>query len=188
MSDYIYNNGELYHYGVKGMKWGHRKKDSYAARRVRGHAGPGLYVGNKRKIEGYKRDLQRLDNGEHLSIGIGKKRQAAYDARDRKALEKGIAKAEAKEAKKAEKKQFKQDLKEFRSATKNPYADLYDPSGIYIGRVDTVTYTSNKIRTEKGEEYCNRIIEASNRRTRAYNTAVLTVGAAYVAAAVYGSI
>lgn len=23
--DYIYMNGELYHYGVKGMKWGHRK-------------------------------------------------------------------------------------------------------------------------------------------------------------------
>jgi hypothetical protein len=25
MSNYIYNGGELYHYGVKGMKWGHRK-------------------------------------------------------------------------------------------------------------------------------------------------------------------
>ena len=25
--DYIYNNGELYHYGVKGMKWGVRKKN-----------------------------------------------------------------------------------------------------------------------------------------------------------------
>ena len=26
MSDYIMYNGELYHYGVKGMKWGHRKR------------------------------------------------------------------------------------------------------------------------------------------------------------------
>lgn len=25
MNNYIYYNGELYHYGVPGMKWGHRK-------------------------------------------------------------------------------------------------------------------------------------------------------------------
>ena len=25
MSNYIYYNGELYHHGVKGMRWGHRK-------------------------------------------------------------------------------------------------------------------------------------------------------------------
>lgn len=25
MNDYIIHNGELYHWGVKGMRWGHRK-------------------------------------------------------------------------------------------------------------------------------------------------------------------
>lgn len=32
MSDYIYNGGELYHYGVKGMRWGHRKAQVYDAK------------------------------------------------------------------------------------------------------------------------------------------------------------
>jgi hypothetical protein len=30
--DYIYTNGELYHHGVKGMKWGVRKKDGLYTR------------------------------------------------------------------------------------------------------------------------------------------------------------
>ena len=92
---------ELQHYGVKGMKWG--------VRRVRNHAGPGIRVGSdKRKLAGAKQDLARLDKGEHLSIGATKKRQAQYDTRDRKALNKTIAKLEAKIAKRNE--QFKDNL------------------------------------------------------------------------------
>lgn len=101
MSDYVIQNGELYHHGVKGMKWGVRK--------VRGHAGPGRYIGKKRQIEGAKKDLEILDNGGHLSVGLTEKRQAALDARDRKLLKKKISKAEKKEQKKLEKAQKKWD-------------------------------------------------------------------------------
>ena len=35
-------SNELYHYGVKGMKWGRRM--------ARTHGGPGIYIGTKRTL------------------------------------------------------------------------------------------------------------------------------------------
>ena len=93
----IPSNAELYHHGVKGMKWGVRKKHSYTARVIRGHAGPGVRIGSaEKRLAGAKKDLERLDRGQHLSVGLTKKRQDQYDARDRKALNKKITKLEAK--------------------------------------------------------------------------------------------
>ena len=92
------DNYELYHHGVKGMKWGVRKKrEDYSKRYIRGHAGPanpGMLT-RKRQLARDKRDLEELNQGKHLSIGLTKKRQAAYDARDKAILEKRIAKNEA---------------------------------------------------------------------------------------------
>lgn len=95
MSDYV-----LYHYGVPGMKWGVRKssnaKPRYGKRMVRGHGGPGVYFGKKRQLAGDKRDLDYLNKGGHLSVGITKKRQASLDARDKRLIENRIAKNERK--------------------------------------------------------------------------------------------
>jgi hypothetical protein len=108
-SNYILtSDGELYHYGVKGMKWGVRryqrkdgsltpagkKRQSIAdamSRKARGHGGPGVYLGgSERRVAGAKRDLDYLNKGGHLSVGLTKKRQAQLDARDRASLEKTI--------------------------------------------------------------------------------------------------
>lgn len=87
MSNYVLTtDGELMHYGVPGMKWGKRM--------ARGHAGPGIFVSRKRQLAGDKRDLDILNAGGHLSKGLTKKRQAAYDARDKEALKKRIAENE----------------------------------------------------------------------------------------------
>lgn len=143
------NEYELYHYGVKGMKWGVRRKrdvvstqerrmplgaksgpyeqnranserlrnsnvvkSDYSKRIARDHAGPGGWVGTKRTIEKDKKDLKELGEGKHLSYGIGKKRQAKLDARDKASLEKRIAKNEAKLQAKSDRKQFRADVKE----------------------------------------------------------------------------
>ena len=96
MSNYLTYNGELYHYGVKGMKWGVRRaQPRYGKRIVRGHGGPGVYFNKERRLAGDKRDLDYLNKGGHLSVGLTKKRQAAFDARDKKRLEKRIAKTES---------------------------------------------------------------------------------------------
>lgn len=66
----------------------------------------------KRQLAGDKRDLEYLNKGGHLSAGFTKKkRQAAYDTRDKRRLEKRIKINEEKIKNKSNKKSKKMSIK-----------------------------------------------------------------------------
>lgn len=46
MSDYIYANGELYHYGIPGMRWGIRRRSTAESR-----------IGSKAQKKGWSEDV-----------------------------------------------------------------------------------------------------------------------------------
>ena len=82
----VYND-ELSHVGVMGMHWGHRSGKSSKT------YGPmPRMLTTKRQLEADKKTLDKMNNGDHhIRVGFTKKRQAAYDKKDKAILEKRIA-------------------------------------------------------------------------------------------------
>lgn len=95
---------DINHSGVKGMRWGHRI--------ARAHGGTGKYITKDRQLKGDTKDLDHLNKGGHLSVGLTKSRQAAYDKRDKASLEKRIEKSKTKSDKVQYKLERKARIKE----------------------------------------------------------------------------
>ena len=111
MNDYVIVNGELYHYGVKGMRWGHRKKyyNSDGSLNKLGQARQNYKTANR----AYGRAYNKAYNysamrpiGQHLGKGKVKSDKLWDDAYD-KLHDADKAKKSYKDAKKEYKEQKK---------------------------------------------------------------------------------
>ena len=135
--NYVIVNGQLYHHGVKGMKWGVRKaKDNYKSAKQK------YRDANKQRQWGFGVDgiakaqaNQKKASNAYANMATAK---AKYKA------------AKAKNSAKAEKAEFKSYVKSLR---KNglPGSD-YDTS-----RGGRSTALLNKIKTEKGKQYADKV-------------------------------
>lgn len=109
---YINNSDELYHYGVKGMRWGHRKA-SYQNTATSGNsAARQKYLdakANKRAAtKEFKKAYNKAYNRSAAALSPFKKHRQANDARWDDAVKKAQASNAADKAYKDAKKEYKQ--------------------------------------------------------------------------------
>lgn len=129
----------LAHYGVLGMKWGVRRTPAQLGRTM---------STRKRQLAADKSDLKKLNSGKHFSVGFTKKRQDAYDKRDKTVLERRIKDTEQAVARQAAKNKAQRQTKVERKAKiKSTYKEINKQTNF----VDKMTY--NRATRKRAAKY-----------------------------------
>lgn len=125
----MYEN-ELYHHGVKGMRWGHRKAQPVSGSRGRMQSAKADYKSAKKT---YNKSFNKAYNysGRHpISQFVGKKAKAESDARWDQAYKDAERMNSAKSAYKSAKKNAKTEKKASIKRGEELYRRLNDPKEI----------------------------------------------------------
>lgn len=128
MADYMIIDGELYHHGVKGMKWGVRKKtDSYTtARQAHKSAKAAGKQAAKDAINSMNASPKKHTLREYNNAARNAKRQAQMESfRESKAISKQ-KRAEKKAVKAEKEKKFRDSLNDYYKDDANYIVDRHN--------------------------------------------------------------
>ena len=173
----LYYESELYHHGVKGMKWGKRKAQARADyKHARRKALDDFY----KKVDPLEENYEWGHKDGHG--GLSKEARAGINKADKEyksAVNK--AKADYKQAKaniKADKKEFKSDVK---ALNKNRGSLLATPNKDGSVNIQSMSeLIKDGIKTRKGKEYLDQVVKKANRqqKVRAISAATIAIGSA----------
>ena len=150
-------NDELMHYGVKGMKWGHRKARDKSSFNT-SYRETGLT--NKGKIA-YTKGYKTIDNKKAQRYAL-KEGKAYIKAFGKSAKQKDelsvIGNAYDKSVKKQKMdKQIKEDAKKLRKANKMSDVVVYDDNGRFVRTINPSINFKSELVKKKGKSYVEKV-------------------------------
>lgn len=168
-------NNELMHYGIPGMKWGHRK----AAPMTSVDRARANYRSAKKA---YNRSFSKASAKSLAAYSPSKKRRKANDARWDRAFNDARKMDKAKSVYKAEKKQFKSDVKQYRKS-KGVYDLNVNKNGAVVA-TSKASKVKNSISAKKGKTYADKVTKTADKNDiRDFVVTNAIIGAAFTTSA-----